>query len=166
MKETCRGRSIIRFGGYVSFSLFFLFLDQWTKSLIVEHFNYGQFRPVTSFFNLCYVRNTGAAFSLFSEAGEWKFLLLGGLAILLSGAILVYLWRNNDKLVHSLAYSLVMAGALGNLYDRVMTGSVVDFLDFYIGIYHWPAFNVADIAICVGAGLVILKELFTKDCHS
>lgn len=154
---------MLRFVGYVSFALFLLFLDQWTKSLVVTGFDYGEFRPVTSFFNLCYVRNTGAAFSLFSDAGAWKFLLLGGLAVLLSVAILIYLWRKNERIVHCLAYSLVLSGALGNLYDRVMTGSVVDFLDFYIGAYHWPAFNVADIAICLGAGIVIIKELFAKD---
>lgn len=153
-----------RFVGFCLFTLVVFALDLITKELVITKFAYGEFYPVTSFFNLCHVRNTGAAFSFLSNAGGWQSTLFVALALALSVVLLVWLWRerNSTSFALPLSLSLVLAGALGNCLDRVMRGSVVDFLDFYIGAWHWPAFNVADIAICLGAAILIFSELFSK----
>lgn len=135
-------------------SLFVLVLDQVTKQLILNNLSWYEVVPLTNNLNLTYVRNTGAAFSIFSELPPWVFVLLGvGVSI----GIIVWLRRNlfGQRLV-AVALCLIMGGALGNVVDRVRHGFVVDFVDFHIGQWHYAAFNVADMAICAGAALLIL----------
>jgi signal peptidase II len=143
-------------------ALVVLVLDLITKRWVESDLFYGEQIPVTSFFNLVLTYNAGAAFSFLSDADGWQrwffSAIAGGASILI-----IYLLRRHeaDKLF-CIALSLILGGALGNLWDRITLGHVVDFLDFYIGSYHWPAFNVADSAIFVGAMLLVLQS-FTQD---
>lgn len=155
-------RRKLRFAACLLFSFFVLLLDYETKEAVISRFAVGDFLPVTPFFNLCHLRNTGAAFSFLSDAGGWQSTFFIVLSLTISVLIVFWLWR--EKTVFpSLGLSLILAGALGNCLDRVFRGSVVDFLDFHINALHWPAFNVADIAICLGALILILRELFKKE---
>lgn len=135
-------------------------LDQLTKLLILATLPlYGGIEIIPGFFNIVHVRNTGAAFSILAGAPsvwrQWFFIIVttGVLAILLLAYRKVSV---KDRWTRS-AYALIIGGALGNLVDRVRLGEVIDFLDVYWGSYHWPAFNVADSAITVGAALLILS---------
>jgi signal peptidase II len=138
-------------------SMTLTFLDQATKRLVTERFYLGESLPVLpGFFNLTYVRNTGAAWGLFGGFSA-------GLA-LVSAVVLVALvvYRRaflTDSLAHRLALGLMIAGIVGNLLDRVRLGYVVDFLDFHRGGSHFPAFNVADSCICVGVGIYLLTSI-------
>ena len=140
-------------------ALLMFLLDIGTKIWVMESLGYGWDNriEILPFFNLIYVHNYGAAFSFLSDAGGWQRWFLSAIALGVTG-VLVYWMRglNANNKILSIAYSLVIGGALGNLYDRLVHGYVVDFLDFYVGSAHWPAFNVADMAICVGAGLIVL----------
>jgi signal peptidase II len=139
-------------------------LDLVTKHLVLQHLQMGAQIPVIKgFFNLVHVHNRGAAFGLFAS---WSLDFVRVFFLFTTSIVLVvvgYLWWRlpPGQNLAALGYSLIMAGALGNLVDRVRLGEVVDFLDFYWGRYHWPAFNVADTMVCLGAGflvLVILRE--------
>ncbi len=140
-------------------------LDQLTKYLVDSRFPVGTIKPVfPGFFNLVHVRNRGAAFGLLSSLSPevaWIFFVLSTLGVLV---VVAYLWYRlpENAVGASLGYSFILAGALGNFIDRVRLGEVIDFLDFYLGRYHWPAFNVADALICLGAGLLI-RVIFTSD---
>jgi len=136
-----------------------LLLDQITKIAIVGSFALGEALPITSFFNLVRVHNPGAAFSFLADAGGWQRWLFTGLGVAAAG-VMVYLLRSHTgQTLFCLALSLLLGGAVGNVIDRVLYSYVVDFLDFYYGTWHFPAFNVADSAITLGAGLLILDEL-------
>jgi signal peptidase II len=133
-------------------------LDQLTKLLVVRHLPLGARIPVIEgFFNLVHIRNPGAAFGLLADLSPnyaWLFFIGTTTLVLL---VVGYLWwrlSDRDRLA-ALGYSFILAGALGNLIDRVRFGEVIDFLDFYLGRRHWPAFNVADSMVCLGAGLLI-----------
>ncbi len=139
-----------------------LLLDQWTKSLVVEKLPlYQRVEVVQGFFNLTHVRNTGGAFGIFGgEKGGVGSILFVVVSVIAIGAI-IFLFvkiRENEKTL-ALSFSLVLSGAIGNLIDRLRYGEVVDFLDFHLSTYHWPAFNVADSAICIGIGLLALQLL-------
>ena len=136
-----------------------LLLDQITKIAIVGSFALGEALPITSFFNLVRVHNPGAAFSFLADAGGWQRWFFTGLGVAAAG-VMVYLLRSHTgQTLFCLALSLLLGGAVGNVIDRVLYSYVVDFLDFYYGTWHFPAFNVADSAITLGAGLLILDEL-------
>ena len=122
----------------------------------------GDVDRITDFFNLVVAYNSGAAFSFLADAGGWQRPLFAGLAIVVSLVICVIIARNSSRKFLCLGLALVLSGALGNAWDRFTIGVVVDFLDFHVGSYHWPAFNVADICICCGAGIVVLAEFFGK----
>lgn len=131
-------------------------LDQWTKALVSAHFVYREVLAVCPGFNLTLAHNTGAAFSFLASAGGWQRWLFAGIALIVSAGLTVWLCRlPAGKTSLALGIALLLGGALGNLYDRVMLGYVVDFVDVYYQQYHWPAFNVADSAICVGAALLL-----------
>lgn len=131
-----------------------MLLDQVTKQLIVRHLGWFDVLPVMPHFNIVHMRNTGAAFSMLSSASPVFFILLGTAVSL---GILWWLRRNpRGQTLVAVALSLILGGALGNVIDRATRGYVVDFLDFYWGEWHFAAFNVADTAITVGAGLLIL----------
>jgi signal peptidase II len=129
-------------------------LDQVTKYAITQSFAYGESLEITPFFNLVLAYNTGAAFSLFADQAGWQRLFFIAVAVAASVTI-VWLLRKNPNRLFSLALSLILGGALGNLVDRIALGHVIDFLDVHALGYHWPAFNVADSAITVGAVLLV-----------
>lgn len=131
-----------------------IFADQVTKQLVVRNMNWFDVIPVMPHLNWVYLKNTGAAFSMLSNAPPAFFVILGtGVSI----GILVWLRRHSqDQRLVAVALSLILGGALGNVIDRVTRGYVVDFIDFYVGNWHFAAFNIADIAISTGAGFLIL----------
>ena len=135
-------------------------LDWWTKSLASSLLDYGVPHVITPLFNLTLLHNRGAAFSLLSEAGGWQHWLLGGIALAVSVAIVVALRRlPRTARLQGLGLALVLGGAIGNLGDRLRLGYVVDFIQVHYQELYWPAFNIADSAITVGAALLILDML-------
>ena len=132
--------------------------DQLTKWLVLGYFENRYPRvELTGFFNLVLVFNKGAAFSLFAQAAGWQTPLLAAFALAAAVIVSVLIVRNPGRGLLCLGLALILGGALGNLIDRVRFGHVVDFLDFHALGWHWPAFNVADAAICVGAVILILE---------
>ncbi|SPD65648.1 prolipoprotein signal peptidase (signal peptidase II) [Cupriavidus taiwanensis] len=144
---------------WMAFALLVVLLDQFFKIVIVRSFSYGESRPVTGFFNLVLVYNKGAAFSFLADAGGWQRWFFTGLGVVVGAFIVWLLYRHTGQRLFCFAVSLILGGAVGNVIDRVAYGHVIDFLDFYVRNYHWPAFNVADCAITVGAVLLIVDEL-------
>ena len=145
-------------------AFFIMILDQFTKQLITGSFNYGDVQDITAYFNLVRVHNYGAAFSFLSEAGGWQRWALSSVAGIVSIGIIIWISRVPDnKHYERLALALILGGALGNLIDRMMLGYVVDFLDFHWSGMHFPAFNVADSCITLGAILLILDSLNSDD---
>ena len=132
-------------------------LDLLTKYIVVQKFDLYESVNVLPVFNLTYVRNYGAAFSFLADHDGWQkyFFILLAMGISL---MLAYFMKKNraDQTLQNAAYALIIGGALANMVDRAYNGFVVDFFDFYWDIYHYPVFNVADIAICIGAGLLAL----------
>jgi signal peptidase II len=135
--------------------------DLATKAWITSAFRYGEVREVTPFFNLVLVHNTGAAFSFLADAGGWQRWFFTGIAVAISLALLVLLPRQKNDWVAA-GMALVLGGALGNLWDRVTLGKVVDFVQLHAAGYSWPAFNVADSAITVGVLLLLADGLRPK----
>ncbi|HUL91481.1 MAG TPA: signal peptidase II [Burkholderiales bacterium] len=133
--------------------------DQATKSAISASLRIGEARGITGFFNLVLAHNRGAAFSFLSDAGGWQRALFIGIAVLATAVIVVMLVRHSGERLFSAGLALILGGALGNLWDRIVLGYVVDFLDFHALGWHFWAFNLADSAITVGAGLLILDGL-------
>ncbi|MGL4601436.1 MAG: signal peptidase II [Plesiomonas sp.] len=132
-------------------------VDIGTKLWVMNSFTLYESIKILPFFNLTYVHNPGAAFSFLAEHSGWQRWFFAGIASLVTLSLMV--WMYKTPVTHRLpnfSYALIIGGALGNLFDRLVHGYVIDFLDFYIGTSHWPAFNIADIAICLGAGLVVL----------
>jgi len=152
---------------YAVVVIFVLSLDRWTKWLIDTRLLLNQtILVIDGFFNITYVRNTGVAFGILdSLQSSFKGTLLGILTVAAIIAVIVYSLRTpvNQRLLQ-VGLSLILAGALGNLYDRVNYGYVIDFIEVYVRDYRWPSFNVADSAITMGVALLAL-ELFRKDPH-
>lgn len=136
-----------------------ILLDQVSKITVAKTFAYGQVKAITSFFNLTLVYNKGAAFSFLASESGWQRYLFTGLGIVAALAIVVMLKRHAGQRMFCWALALILGGAIGNVIDRLLYGHVIDFLDFYVPGWHFPAFNVADSAICVGAALFIVDEL-------
>lgn len=137
-------------------------LDRFTKWLVAQNIVMGDFKDVVpGLFRLTHVQNQGAAFGLFSDSpSQWKVAMLILFSVAALAVVSALLWKNGNAMnATAIALSLVFGGALGNLWDRVASGRVIDFLDFYLGSHHWPAFNIADSAIVVGA-LLLLSEIF------
>ena len=144
---------IIAFGIFV--------LDQLTKYLVIWKLNVGDVVEVLPFFNLVHYKNRGAAFGMFHNSSPEFRIVFFGLVTIVFLALIVY-WLGTAPLkerAYRLALTLILGGALGNVKDRVIFQQVTDFLDFYVGSYHWPAFNVADSAITVGVCWIILLQL-------
>ncbi|MCH1928588.1 signal peptidase II [Shewanella acanthi] len=138
--------------------------DQLSKQWVLAKFELFESVQLLPFFNFTYVRNYGAAFSFLSEAGGWQRWLFTIVAIGFSTLLTVWLRKQAASLWKlNLAYTLVIGGALGNLIDRLMHGFVVDFIDFYWGKSHYPAFNIADSAIFIGAVLIIWDAFFNSN---
>ncbi|XPV74790.1 MAG: signal peptidase II [Desulfovibrio sp.] len=141
-------------------------LDQLTKAIITDGMPLWASRPVIpDFFNIVHVLNRGAAFGFLNRSDiDWQRYLFLGITVLALLVIFSLLKQAQEKeRILPIGLGLIAGGAIGNFIDRISTGAVVDFLDFYVGTYHWPAFNVADIAICVGAGFVALATFRSKD---
>ncbi len=119
---------------------------------------------IPGLFSLTHVENTGAAFGLFADStAQWKIGALVMFSVIALIIVSALLWKHSHALTTTtIGLSLILGGATGNLWDRMISGHVVDFLDFYVGSYHWPAFNVADSAIVIGAILLVGEILFTK----
>lgn len=139
-------------------AFFVLAADQAAKTFIHATRPLGWSAEVTPFFNLVHVLNPGAAFSFLAGAGGWQRWLFLGVAIAAS-AWLIWMLREPRQRVESLSFSLVLGGALGNAVDRVIRGQVVDYLDFHAAGWHWPAFNLADVGITVGAACLVLSSI-------
>ena len=133
--------------------------DQLTKWAVLGHFSYGERLALTPFFNLVLVYNKGAAFSMFADAAGWQTPMLVVFALVASGIVSYLIVRDPAKRLLCLGLALILGGALGNLIDRLRFGHVVDFLDFHAWGWHWPAFNVADSGITIGAVLLVLDGL-------
>jgi|SRR5271163_4830690 len=150
---------------YILIAFVVVVLDRWTKHAVAQRVRlYSHIQIIPGFFQITHTENTGAAFSLFASSNApWRTALLiafSGIALIV---VSVLLWRNHHAhFVTGVGLSLIMGGALGNLWDRVARGRVVDFLLFYVKQYQWPVFNLADSAIVVGAGLLVVEILFQK----
>lgn len=136
-----------------------ILLDQFTKTLILGHFALGGSHTVTAFFNIVRVHNSGAAFSFLAGAGGWQRWFFVGLSVAAAVFIVWLLRRHGGQRLFASALALILGGALGNVIDRLLHGYVVDFIQVHWRNAYFPSFNVADSAITVGAGLLILDEL-------
>ena len=139
-------------------------LDQLTKYWVSASFGYGEARVYTGFFNLVLTHNQGAAFSFLATAAGWQRGLFIAIALIAIVVICVLLARHATQKLFCFALALILGGAIGNVIDRVALGYVVDFLDFHIAGWHWPAFNLADAAISVGAVLLV-ADSFRPDAR-
>ncbi len=133
-------------------------MDRVSKIVILDALVPGESRAVTGFFNLVLVFNRGAAFSLLADAPGWQTPLFAVIALAAAAIVSVLLVRHPQRRLFCAGLALILGGALGNLWDRLAWGHVVDFLDFHAAGWHWPAFNLADSAITVGAGILIAES--------
>jgi len=150
---------------YLLIALVVFLLDRWTKHIVAQRIAlYSHIQIIPGFFRLTHTENTGAAFSLFADSpAPWKTGVLIAFSAIALVVVSVLLWKNHHAhIATGVGLSLIMGGALGNLWDRLARGRVVDFLLFYYKRYQWPVFNLADSAIVVGAGLLVLEILFHK----
>lgn len=148
--------------GYAVIVISVILADQGTKYLIETFLQFYEVREIIpGFFNLVFVTNTGAAFSLFADvASPWRHYFFVSIAVFAAVALTIgYIKLKKVNRLYCYPMALIAGGALGNLIDRVRIGAVIDFLDFHYLGYHWPAFNVADSAICIGAGLFIVLNI-------
>jgi signal peptidase II len=144
---------------WLGIAMIVVLLDQLSKITLSRMMVFGQSDTITSFFNLVMVYNRGAAFSFLADQPGWQRYFFAGVSLLASLLIIWMLMRHSGQRLFCWAMTLILGGALGNLIDRIAYGHVIDFLDFHVAGLHWPAFNVADSAITVGAVLFILDEL-------
>ncbi len=159
MPKPARSGQNNRLWAWLGLALVVALLDQFTKVLVLAAFQLGDSTPITSFFNLVRAHNHGAAFSFLAGAGGWQRWFFTGIAVVASVFMVWMLRSHASQKLFSLAISLILGGAIGNVVDRMLHGYVVDFLDFYWGGWHFPAFNLADSAISLGAALLILDEI-------
>lgn len=145
---------------WLGIAFIIMLIDQLSKITITRTFQLGEEKFITSFFNLVLAYNKGAAFSFLHNAGGWQRYFFTGIGIAAAAYIIYLLKKHGGQRMFSWALSLVLGGAIGNVIDRLLYGHVIDFLDFHwAGWGHFPAFNIADAAICIGAALFILDEL-------
>ncbi len=138
-------------------ALLVMAIDITTKQLALNHLLPHQAMPVTDFFNLTLAFNKGAAFSFLNSASGWQHYFFISLALVITMVLMRWLYQlKRQEAFQGFAIALILGGAWGNVWDRVVYGYVIDFLDFHINHYHWPIFNIADSAICIGAGLMLL----------
>ncbi len=144
---------------WLGLAFILLLADQFTKILIVGYYHLGDSTYVTSFFNVVRVHNTGAAFSFLASAGGWQRWFFTAIGVI-AAVVIVWMIRSHPgQKLFCFAMACILSGALGNVIDRLLYGYVVDFLDFHWAGWHFPAFNVADSAITIGAACLILDEL-------
>ena len=153
------GRSGASMWPWLGWAVLLLVADQVTKTLILGNYRLGDATYITSFFNIVRAHNTGAAFSFLSNAGGWQRWLFTGIGAAATIFIVWQLRAHPGQRLFSFAMASILGGAVGNVVDRLLHGYVVDFLDFHLNGWHFPAFNIADTAITVGAVCLILDEL-------
>lgn len=156
---TTSATSPARIWPWLLWALVIVLLDQLTKQWILRHYALWDSTPITSFFNIVRAHNTGAAFSFLANHSGWQRWLFVGIGVVATVLIVWQLRKYPAQKLFCLALASILGGAIGNVLDRLMHGYVVDFLDFYWGSYHFPAFNVADMGITIGAALLIVDEL-------
>lgn len=152
-------RSRASFWPWIGWALVILAADQLTKTLILNTYRLGDATHITNFFNIVRAHNTGAAFSFLAQAGGWQRWLFTGFGIVAALFIVWQLRAHPGQRLFAFSLSSILGGAVGNVVDRMLHGYVVDFLDFHWAGSHFPAFNVADAAITVGAVCLVLDEL-------
>ena len=144
---------------YLWLSLAIIIADQISKTLMVNWLDLYERVAVLPFFNLTLAHNTGAAFSFLAGAGGWQRWFFVALAVVISAVLVIWMKRLAvTARLEAISLALIIGGAIGNVIDRLIYGYVIDFLDVYVGTYHWPAFNIADSAICIGAVLLIIDS--------
>ena len=143
---------------WLSISAIVVAFDLYSKHLIQQNFVFGDLHSVTSFFDLVRYHNEGSAFGFLNDAGGWQKWFFNGISIVASVVIIYLLKKHTNEKLFCAGLALILGGALGNLYDRITLGYVVDFLNFHLNNHYWPAFNLADSAICVGVGLLLLDS--------
>ena len=153
---------------WLALALLVLILDQATKHVIEALFQFGeQHALIPGFFNLTLAYNPGAAFSFLADAGGWQRYFFTALALGVSAFIVYLLKKHQSETRYALALSLILGGALGNAIDRMLLGHVIDFIQLYYQRWYYPAFNIADSAICIGAVLMVIdsfrREASTKE---
>lgn len=145
-------------------SLVLIVLDQISKQWVMHSFELYESIALMPNLNFTYVHNYGAAFSFLSDSGGWQRWFFTAIALAVSAVLVIWLRRNPANLWRqNLAFALILAGAIGNVIDRIVFGYVIDFVDVYAGDWHWPAFNVADMAITIGAILMLLEAFFERE---
>ena len=144
---------------WLGWALVIIVIDQITKQWILNNYQLGDWTPITSFFNIVRAHNTGAAFSFLANHDGWQRWLFVGIGVIATVLIVWQLRKHPQDKLFCLSLSSILGGAIGNVVDRLQHGYVVDFLDFYWGTSHFPAFNVADMGITMGAALLILDEV-------
>jgi signal peptidase II len=144
---------------WLGLAFILLLADQFTKILIVGYYHLGDSTYVTSFFNVVRVHNTGAAFSFLAQAGGWQRWFFTAIGVIAAAVIVWMIRAHPGQKLFCFAMACILSGAIGNVIDRLLYGYVVDFLDFHWAGWHFPAFNVADSAITIGAACLILDEL-------
>jgi len=159
---TGTGASLRRVAPWLGLAGIIVLVDQATKLLVLARFALGESLPVTPFFNLVLVYNKGAAFSFLAGAAGWQTPLLVGIALGAIAIVTWMLWRNSSRLILDIGLTFILGGAIGNLIDRIAYGQVVDFLLFHVRGWSYPAFNVADSAITVGAALLIIESFVPR----
>ena len=143
-------------------SLLVIVLDYLSKLAVLGRFAPGESRALAPFFNLVLVFNKGAAFSFLASAQGWQTPFFAAIAVVASAVVGFLIFRNPGKNLFCTGLALILGGALGNLYDRLAYGHVVDFLDVHAAGWHWPAFNIADSAITLGAGILIVESFLQR----
>jgi len=159
MKKAKKG-SMLKY--YLLSSLVFL-SDQFVKIQAIKLVTDEQFIKINSYLYLVHFKNEGAAFSFLSDAGGWQRYFLSIVAAIASVFIIFMIKKNKENIFLALGLSLILGGAVGNLYDRLSLGHVTDFLYFHFNDYYWPAFNIADAAITIGAAIIIYDSIFKKN---
>ena len=152
-------------GVHLIIVLLVILVDRWTKHLAATRIGlYRHIQIIPGFFQLTHTENSGAAFSLFADSpAHWRNAFLIGFSVIAMVIVAVLLWKQVRPLTMTgIALSLILGGAAGNLWDRLVSGRVVDFLVFYIKQYQWPVFNLADSSIVIGAGLLVAEMLFGR----
>ena len=147
---------------YLLSSIVFL-SDQFVKIQAIKLVTDEQFIKINSYLYLVHFKNEGAAFSFLSNAGGWQRYFLSIVAAIASVFIIFMIKKNKENIFLALGLSLILGGAVGNLYDRLSLGHVTDFLYFHFNDYYWPAFNIADAAITIGAAIIIYDSIFKKN---
>lgn len=146
--------------GLLVLSLVLILVDQFTKHLVRANLFEFQVKPFLPSWNWVLVYNEGAAFSFLGSQNGWQKIMFGTIAVLVAVGLIYFLLRKSYQLIAGFGFSLILAGAIGNLVDRILAGKVTDFIDWYVGTHHWPAFNFADSCISVGVALLIIESIF------